>query len=153
MTKASILLPNRHNFRHDRATIVVPILRRSPADRLETTPQRKNCDRGSIAARSDRDRGFYHALSAPSNIVPGERMIVINLIPYTTIIGNVCRQPSDDLLIASRRKIGRSWRYHVAIAYPSDSSHLTSISRTCCKSDRVDSSPRDRRLAIVVDWI
>ena len=67
MANASILLPNRHNFCHDqailgprsgrdRATIVVLILRRSPADRRETISQRKRCDRGSIAPRSRLDR-------------------------------------------------------------------------------------------------
>ena len=40
MTKTSILLPNRHDFCHDRAT---------------------------IAPRSGRDRGFFHVVSAPSD--------------------------------------------------------------------------------------
>ena len=85
---ASIWLPNSRDFCHDRATIaprsnrdratiVVLILHRSPADRLETIPQGKNCDRGSIAARSDRNRGFFHVLSAPSDGASGERMATI----------------------------------------------------------------------------
>ena len=60
MAKASIFLPNRHDFRHDQATIaprsgrdwatiVVLILRRSPSDQQEKIPQRKRFDRGSIA--------------------------------------------------------------------------------------------------------
>ena len=67
IAKASISLPNRHDFCHDqakigprsgrdRATIVVLILRRSSADRWETIPQQKRCDRSSIAPRSRLDR-------------------------------------------------------------------------------------------------
>ena len=109
MAKASILLPNRHDFRHDLATIVVLILRRSHADRHHTTPNKRRVivarsrrDRGPITAQSDRDRGFFHVLSAPSDSASGERMIVVNLIPYTPIIGSVRRQPSDEFLIAPR---------------------------------------------------
>ena len=83
MTKASILLPHRRNFRHDqatiaprsgrdRATIVVLNLRRSHADRLELTPQRETCDCGSIAPRSRLDRAavaeFFHESSRQSDM-------------------------------------------------------------------------------------
>ena len=63
---------------HDRATIFILVDRRSSSGRLEAIPQGKDCDRssiaprswldrGSIGPRSDRDRRFFHVLSAPSD--------------------------------------------------------------------------------------
>ena len=117
MAKASILLPNRHDFRHDRATIAPrsgrdrgpnpsSIACRSIGDDSPTRDVWLRLDRAAIAARSDRDRGFFHVLSLPSDSASSERMIVINLIPYTTIIGSVRRQPSDEFLISPRWKSG-----------------------------------------------
>ena len=88
----------------DLASIVVLVLRRSPADRWEANPRRSRAKISSIAARSLRDRGSIAPRSWSSSTMFQRRPI--------------------GLMIASRRKIGRSWRYHVAIAYPSDRGHL-----------------------------
>ena len=53
--------PNSHHFSHDRATIVVLAVRRSPSPRRRgdstTFALRSRLDRAAIAVRSDRDRG------------------------------------------------------------------------------------------------
>ena len=73
---ASISLPNSHHFSHDRATIVVQIVRRSLSARMAAIPPRKLPDRGSIAPRWRFDQTaiveFFHETSEPSDDASGE---------------------------------------------------------------------------------
>ena len=67
-----VFAPNSHLFGHDRATIVVLAVRRSPSDRLATITARQASDRGSITPRLRFDRTaiveFFHDRSAPSDV-------------------------------------------------------------------------------------
>ena len=71
----------RPRSRHDRATIVVLAVRRSPSDRLAAITPRQPSDRGSITLRSWFDRTaiveFFHDRSAPSDDASGARMATI----------------------------------------------------------------------------
>ena len=58
---------------HDRASIVVLVVRRSPSFRPATCPRRNLLDRGSIGPRSRFDRAaivFFHELPTPSDVNP-----------------------------------------------------------------------------------
>ena len=104
IAKASILLPNRHDFRHDQATIaprsgrnwatiVVLILHRSPADRWKTIPQRKSCVRGSISTRSRLDRTAIVGSSTSCLFRPMKiQAIVIRTI---IVVHTICCRPRD----------------------------------------------------------
>ena len=63
--------------RHDRDAIRPRSWSWSFIDRLPIDWRRLPKERTAIAARSDRDRGFFHVLSAPSDGASGERMATI----------------------------------------------------------------------------
>ena len=82
---ATILVQNGRNFRHDRATIVVLVLRRSLAGRLETNARRSHDRISSIAARSRRDRGLIGLRSWSSSTMFRRRWIELQVIWMVTI--------------------------------------------------------------------
>ena len=91
---ASILLPNSHDFCHDRATIAprtgrdratIVVIRRSPSDQLETIPRRFHYEISWIAARSRRDRGSIGPRSWSSSTIFLRRWIELQVRWMVTI--------------------------------------------------------------------
>ena len=99
--------------RRDRATIVVLVSRRSSADRLEKISLRQLPDYGSIAE-------FFHASSGLSD-EDRYLMKIRRAREFHAASMEAVRSRSRDLQLMM---IGRFSRRHVAIAYPSDRSHL-----------------------------
>ena len=100
--------------RHDRATILVLVIRLSPSDRLEKISLRQLLDYGAIAE-------FFHASSGLSD-EDRYLMKIRRAREFHAASMEAVRSRSHDLQLMM---IGRFSRGHVAIGEPSDRRHLS----------------------------